>query len=138
MLITEHSNLISHYLSVEGDDAEVTDNAISIVNNSVAEMKHTNISAFFKKEHCLFTITGESKMTIASMYSMNNNSDINNRTTEGKHMVCIDSSSQASGLETGEYYLYFLIHVSCAMPGICCSKCHEEENKNHGLMVMSI
>ena len=112
ILITEHSKLISHYLVLEGNVAEVTHNAISIVNNSMAKMKHTKLLGFLSNEHCSFTVTGGSKLIIASMYSMNNSSTTNISTTEGKHMVCIDSGSQASGLETGEYYLYFIVYVA--------------------------
>ena len=112
MLITEHSNLNSHYLTIEGNIAEVIGNAIAIVNISVAELKHTNILGLLTMEHCLFTATSGSKLTIASMYSMNNHSTTNNRITERKHLVCIDSGSQASGLETGEYYLYGITNMS--------------------------
>ena len=106
ILITIHSNMISHYLVLEENVAEVTDNAISIVNNSVAIMKHTKLLGLLSNEHCLFTVTSHSKLTIASLYSMNNNSTVNTSKTELKHMVCSDSGSQVSGLETGEYFLY--------------------------------
>ena len=106
--ITEHSNLISYYLSIEGNVAEVTGDAISTINSSVTEMKHTDILGFLRREHCSFTVAGGSKLIIAFMYSMKNSTTTNNRTTEGKHLVCIDGGSQASGLETDEYYLYFI------------------------------
>ena len=112
VLITKHSNMISHYLVLEENVAEVTDNAISIVNNSMAKMKHTKLLGLLSNEHCLFTVTGGSKLTIASMYSMNNNSTANISKTEGKHMVCSDSGNQVSGLETGEYFLYFIVYMS--------------------------
>ena len=101
MVITKHSNLISHYMEIEGNIAEVTGNDISIANSSVAEMKHTNISALLRKEHCLFTVTGGSKLIIASMYSMNYSGTTNINTMKGSNMVCIDRRSQVSGLETG-------------------------------------
>ena len=118
ILVTDHSNLISHYLAIEGNVTEVTGNAISTANSSVTEMIHTSISDFLNVEHCLFTVTGGSKLIITSLYPMNNNSDASSRKTEGKHLICIDSGSQASGLETGEYYseyseyLYFIVKVS--------------------------
>ena len=101
ILITKHSNLISHYLTIEGNVARSIGNTISIANSSVVEMEHTNILGFLSMEQCLFTVTEVSNLTITSMYPMNNSSTTNNRITEGKHLVCIDSRSQVWGLETG-------------------------------------
>ena len=110
ILITEHSKLISHYLVLEGNVLE--GNAISIVNNSMAKMKHTKLLGLLSNELCLITFTSDSNLTIASVYYMNNNSTANISKTEGKFIVCSDSGSQVSGLETGEYFLYFIVYMS--------------------------
>ena len=88
----------------------ITGRNIAIVNNSMAEMIHTSIIAIIPGGYCPLTVTGGSTLNMAFIYSINR--DSNTLLDLGSHEVCIDTTSHASGIETGSSMFFF--HYSTA------------------------
>ena len=87
---------------------------IAIVNNSMAEMIHTSIIAIIPGGYCPLTVTGGSTLNMAFIYSINR--DSNTLLDLGSHEVCIDTTSHASGIETGSsMFLLSLFHCSASL-----------------------
>ena len=99
MLITKSSKLKSNHVTFGLNHVDFTGGNLAIVNNSVADMRHTSITVMNPSGNCPFTITGGSDLKLASIYSTDK--DSNNTLVLGSHEVCVDSTSQALGIETG-------------------------------------
>ena len=117
ILITETSNLTSNHLTLEQNLADVTGNNIAVVNNSVAEMKHTRILMFYKRQHCSIAVTHGSVMQMTFIYSTRTG---NNETGKfGTDEVCVDSSSKSSGTPVGLYcFSTFPVKICIYFPSV--------------------